>query len=363
MVGRRRRGLNVEGTPVRERDIRDIEIDDLRRQVQQLQEQLQRLQPQDEHHSRRSSQSNNEDSNNVEENPFFHSSSSEEVEDYNYQNRGRRNQFREFDIKVNIPEFEGRMQPDEFLDWLHTVERVFDFKEVSDERKVKLVALKLRKYASLWWENLKRQRARDGKRPLRSWEKLKRELKKRFLPESYRQDSFLKLHNLKQNELSCEDYTAEFDHLMIKCDIVEPEEQTIARYLGGLRPEISNVVQLQPYWTYSDVCKLAVKVEKQQKEARNSRKDGSFNQGRFSASKPFATVKPSISKHQTKAESSTVSKSQGTSNTKFYFQAKVERKLDITRLVGVFLSMVKVPEVPLFTKIPHLNTILSSRLK
>ena len=33
-------------------------------------------------------------------------------------------------------------------------ERVFDYKDVLDEKKVKLVALKLRKYASIWWANL-----------------------------------------------------------------------------------------------------------------------------------------------------------------------------------------------------------------
>jgi len=37
------------------------------------------------------------------------------------------------------------------LEWLHIVERIFDYKEVPEDKKVKLVALKLRKYASLWW--------------------------------------------------------------------------------------------------------------------------------------------------------------------------------------------------------------------
>ena len=44
----------------------------------------------------------------------------------------------------------------------------------------------------------------------------------------------------------------------------------IARYLGGLFVEISDVVQLQTYWTYNDVCKLAMKVEKQLKERHSS---------------------------------------------------------------------------------------------
>lgn len=48
------------------------------------------------------------------------------------------------------------MQPDEFLDWIHLVEWVFDYKDVPDYHKVKLVAIKLKKYDSLLWENLRK---------------------------------------------------------------------------------------------------------------------------------------------------------------------------------------------------------------
>jgi len=57
------------------------------------------------------------------------------------------------DFRVVIPEFEGQLDPDHFLGWL-TVQRVFEYKDIPDDKKVKLVALKLRKYASIWWENL-----------------------------------------------------------------------------------------------------------------------------------------------------------------------------------------------------------------
>jgi len=33
---------------------------------------------------------------------------------------------------------------------MQTVERIFEYKEISEDKKVKLVALKIRKYASLW---------------------------------------------------------------------------------------------------------------------------------------------------------------------------------------------------------------------
>ena len=66
-------------------------------------------------------------------------------------------------MKVDILEFEGKMNGDIFLDWLYTVDRVFDYKELSDERKVKLVAIKLKGSSSLWWENLKKRKGSTGK--------------------------------------------------------------------------------------------------------------------------------------------------------------------------------------------------------
>ena len=65
--------------------------------------------------------------------------------------------------------------------------------------------------------------------------------------------------------MSVEEVINEFDRLRMRCDVVEEEEQVIARFLGILKPEISDVVQLQPYWTYADVCHLALMVEKQLK--------------------------------------------------------------------------------------------------
>jgi len=81
------------------------------------------------------------------------------------------------DFKVNIPEFEGKPDPNEVLRWMQTVERVFDFKDILEERKVKLVALKLIKYSSLWWSNLCAKRAKLRKDKIRTWDKMKAKLR------------------------------------------------------------------------------------------------------------------------------------------------------------------------------------------
>jgi hypothetical protein len=176
--------------------------------------------------------------------------------------RPQRQQFRNDDIKVDIPDFEGKLQPDEFDDWLQTVERIFEYKEIAEEKKVKIIAVKLKKHASIWLDNLKKKRAREGKGKIKTWEKMRRELTRKFLPSHYYQDNFIQLQNLRQKNLYVEEYTREFEKLMMKCDIQEREEQTIARYLGGLNTDISHPVQLQQYWSLDDVIRLAIRVEK-----------------------------------------------------------------------------------------------------
>nr|GEZ48911.1 reverse transcriptase domain-containing protein [Tanacetum cinerariifolium] len=149
---------------------------------------------------------------------------------------------RNLGIKIELPEFDGRAQLDEFIDWLHTVERVFDLRDIPDRYKVKQVVIKLKKYASLWWEHVKKKRAREGRSRVTTWDKMKKLLKEIFLPPTYRQEAFPKYHNLSQRTTTVEELIMEFDQLRMKCGVEEEEEQTIAWFLGALRPDIADIV-------------------------------------------------------------------------------------------------------------------------
>ena len=65
---------------------------------------------------------------------------------------------------------------------------------------------------------------RNNKKKIETWEKMKKELKRKYLPFHYCQDIFLKIQNLKQQNLTVEEYSAEFENLMIKGDLQEAEE-------------------------------------------------------------------------------------------------------------------------------------------
>ena len=72
-----------------------------------------------------------------------------------YRSRYHNDGYNNFNPKVDIPEIKGKANVNDFLDRLNIVERAFEFHE-AEHKKVKLIALKLRKHASFWWENLKR---------------------------------------------------------------------------------------------------------------------------------------------------------------------------------------------------------------
>ncbi|GKB43842.1 putative RNA-directed DNA polymerase, partial [Tanacetum coccineum] len=208
-----RRGGRVRGQPRRggdggvgederqphRRDQRDLEIAALRRQMREL-EHLLAAARLDVHRdiNHETNRFSNSDIGEDGASDLLLSNGEEEINPWgaNFHRRDRgfrpRQRSQDLGIKVDIPVFfEGN--PDEFIDWLHIVERVFDIKNLSDEQKVKM-----------------------------------------------------------------------------RCGVDEEEEQTVARYLASLRPEIADVVHLQQYWSYNDVCRLSLKVEGQLKKKTSS---------------------------------------------------------------------------------------------
>ncbi|GJW22250.1 peptidyl-prolyl cis-trans isomerase FKBP53, partial [Tanacetum coccineum] len=194
------------------------------------------------------------------------------------------------DIKVDIPEYDGKLDPDEFVEWLRTVECAFDYKETTEENKVKIVAMKLRKYASTWWANTCTKRERLGKKKVKDWPKMNRLMKQKFLPSYYIQASFSQLHHLKQNQRPAEEYSREFEYLLMKCDLPEDDPQTLVRYLGGLETRVANVVELYPYSTLDELTLLAHKVDSQQ------RNKGKFETGRTFPKNPIQPKTTSTNK-------------------------------------------------------------------
>nr|GEU35812.1 hypothetical protein [Tanacetum cinerariifolium] len=107
---------------------------------------------------------------------------------------------RSLGLRTDIPEFKGRLQPDDFLDWIQTVERIFDLRDIPDHLK---------------------------------------------------------------GSLPVEELIHEFERMRMRCGADGDEKQVIACFLSILRRDITNVVMLQQYYSFDDVCRLALRVEQQ----------------------------------------------------------------------------------------------------
>ncbi|XP_038973772.1 uncharacterized protein LOC103697756 isoform X1 [Phoenix dactylifera] len=220
-------------------------------------------------------------------------------------------------IKMKIPIFQGKNDPELYLEWERKVEHVFDCHNYSNEKKVKLAAVEFTDYASIWWDQLMISRRRIGERPIRSWEDMKLVMRKRFVPSHYYRDLHRKLQGLVQGSMSVEDYYKEMEMAMIKANIEEDREATMARFIGGLNKEVADVVELQHYVEMEELLHKAIKIEKQIKSkgsksglASSSTWKSNWKDNK-SASKTKEDAKPkdSVAISKGKTETNTSSKS------------------------------------------------------
>ncbi|GKA17093.1 RNA-directed DNA polymerase [Tanacetum coccineum] len=119
--------------------------------------------------------------------------------------RYRDDPIRSLGLKIEIPEFTGKVHPDDFINWLSTIEQVFDVRDIPDMLNVKLMAIKLRQHASLWWDHVNKRRQIKG----------------------------------KSKNMTMEEVINEFDKLHMRCDVVKEEETALTTEPKGSTPTTS----------------------------------------------------------------------------------------------------------------------------
>ena len=97
-----------------------------------------------------------------------------------------------------------------------------------------------------------------------------------------------------------DDYHKEMKIAMIRANIEEDREATMARFLNGLNQDIANVVELQHYVELKDMVHMAIKVERQlkRKGIRSFQNTGSSTSWRSNGRKKERAVLSPKPNHQ-----------------------------------------------------------------
>ncbi|XP_056855374.1 uncharacterized protein LOC130504765 [Raphanus sativus] len=261
----------------------------------------QRREPRSNRHGRRE-HAGSEETDNFYERSSHSSGSRHSSRRSRHDHEGRRHRRNELSgLKLKIPPFHGKADPDAYLEWEKKIELVFNCQHYSEIKKVQVAATEFNDYALSWWDQLVTNKRRNGEFPIETWAEMKSLMRRRFVPSHYHRDLHQKLRLLTQGSKSVEEYYQEMELLMLRAKISEDSEATMARFLGGLNREIQDRVEMQHYLEIEEMLHKAILVEQQVKRRSHAR--GSYSSSRYQTSKEDKLSYQKEGKPQPKEES------------------------------------------------------------
>jgi hypothetical protein len=73
-------------------------------------------------------------------------------------------------IKLKILNFQGKNDPEAYLEWEKKIDWIFFITiAIFEQKKVKLVIIEFTEYTLIWWDQIVIGRRRNGERPIQTW--------------------------------------------------------------------------------------------------------------------------------------------------------------------------------------------------
>ena len=92
---------------------------------------------------------------------------------------------------------------------------------------------------------------------------MKEKLKEKYLPEYYKNRLLDQLNNLRQGDMSVQNYIAKFEDLTLRCDVSECHSHIVTMLVWDLRSKIKSVMTTGSYDlnTVEEAFDLALKID------------------------------------------------------------------------------------------------------
>ena len=65
--------------------------------------------------------------------------------------------------RPEFPTYDGSLFVEHLIEWISELDNYFDFDEVEEDKRVKLVVTRLKGHTSLWWDSVQAERIRKNK--------------------------------------------------------------------------------------------------------------------------------------------------------------------------------------------------------
>ena len=183
-------------------------------------------------------------------------------------------------LKLNIPSFEGKYNPDAYLTWEMEVEQRFACLKYPENMRVSAATCEFTKFASLWWSEYCRLNPTTIPS---TWTALKTAMRVRFVPPTYQRDLLKNLTRLEQGKNSVEEYYQELQTGMVRCGLFESNEQMLARFFGGLNKDIQHILDYKEYNSITRLFHLACKAEREVQDRQTPWRRTNNSAGRTSS--------------------------------------------------------------------------------
>eukprot|EP00253_Pinus_taeda_P018878 PITA_18878 len=182
--------------------------------------------------------------------------------------------------KPEISNYDGSLSADVLLDWVSELDKYFENEDISEEKRVRFVATKLKGHVALWWDNVQADRKRMNKLPIKKWPRMVEKLKGMFLPKDYQVELYRRVQNLRQKGMTIKEYTEEFYRVNLRASYTNDTVEKTARYVNGLRMKILDEISILSPKNIEEAFQSVVKAEEKINRKQNNRRGRGNGRGR-----------------------------------------------------------------------------------
>ena len=145
------------------------------------------------------------------------------------------------------------------------------------------------KSAAIWLEGVQKRRIREERGRINSWAKLKKHMRRKYVPTTYKQQQYVQFNALTQGNKSVQEYIHEWDRLSVLYDINDLEELRVSKFIAGLRENIIHQLMITLDLTVHSVGLQAIELERFANRFTYTPKQTS---GTYAPRNPSTTIAP-----------------------------------------------------------------------